>query len=293
MNATLSKEEFNNLILRVQKDEINGFRIYSKLAKIEKDTANREILSRIAGEEYSHYNFFKGISGKEVGHNRLTTWFYFTITHLFGLTFGIKLMERQEDKAQKVYPQLLPYIPEVDSILRAEEEHEKELIEMIKEEKLDYAGSIVLGLNDALVELTGALAGFSFAMQNTRLIAVAGLITGIAASLSMAASQYISVSTENSGRNALKSSVYTGIAYVITVIILIAPYLLLTKYSTALIFTLTFAILIILVFNYYISVAKDLNFKRRFSEMSIISLGVAALTFGIGFIIKKYMGVDI
>jgi Uncharacterized membrane protein len=172
-------------------------------------------------------------------------------------------------------------------------EHESELIEMIKEEKLDYAGSIVLGLNDALVELTGALAGFSFAMQNTRLIAIAGLITGIAASLSMAASQYISVSTENSGQNALKSSIYTGIAYVITVIILIAPYLILQSYFAALALTLTFAILIILVFNYYISVAKDLNFKRRFSEMAIISLGVAALTFGIGFLIRKYLGVDI
>ncbi|HNT42063.1 MAG TPA: VIT1/CCC1 transporter family protein [Tenuifilaceae bacterium] len=293
MNETLSKEEFSNLILKVQRDEINGFKIYSKLAKIEKDASNREILSRIAAEEYSHYNFFKSISGREVGHNRLTTWFYFTLTHLFGLTFGIKLMERQEDKAQRVYPQLLPYIPEIDGILRAEEEHESELIEMIKEEKLDYAGSIVLGLNDALVELTGALAGFSFAMQNTRLIAIAGLITGIAASLSMAASQYISVSTENSGQNALKSSIYTGIAYVITVIILIAPYLILQSYFAALALTLTFAILIILVFNYYISVAKDLNFKRRFSEMAIISLGVAALTFGIGFLIRKYLGVDI
>ena len=100
-------------------------------------------------------------------------------------------------------------------------------------------------------------------------------------------------STENSGQNALKSSIYTGIAYVITVIILIAPYLILQSYFAALALTLTFAILIILVFNYYISVAKDLNFKRRFSEMAIISLGVAALTFGIGFLIRKYLGVDI
>ena len=63
---------------------------------------------------------------------------------------------------------------------------------MIREKQLDYVGSIVLGLNDALVELTGALAGLTLALQNTRLIAIAGLITAIAASFSMAASEYLS-----------------------------------------------------------------------------------------------------
>jgi len=42
------------------------------------------------------------------------------------------------------------------------------------------------------------------------------------------------------------------------------------------------AILIILVFNFYISVAKDLPFKQRFFEMAGISLGVAVISFIIG-----------
>ena len=164
---------------------------------------------------------------------------------------------------------------------------------MLEEKKLEYVGSIVLGLNDALVELTGTLAGLTFALQNTRLIAIAGLITGIAASFSMAASEYLSTKSEGNGENALSSSIYTGIAYIFTVIILIIPYLLFTNYFVCLGLTMSLAVLIILFFNYYIAIAKDLNFGKRFREMFFISMGVAAFTFGIGYLIRIFLGVDI
>ncbi|HEX3006252.1 MAG TPA: VIT1/CCC1 transporter family protein, partial [Bacteroidales bacterium] len=92
---------------------------------------------------------------------------------------------------------------------------------------------------------------------------------------------------------ALKSATYTGIAYVLTVGLLIFPYLVFSNVFVCLFVTLAIAILIILFFNYYISVAKDLPFKRRFLEMAIISLGVSAITFGIGFLLRKFAGVEI
>ena len=49
-------------------------------------------------------------------------------------------------------------------------QEEKALPKMLDEERLQYAGSMVLGLNDALVELPSSLAGFAFALQNTRVI---------------------------------------------------------------------------------------------------------------------------
>ncbi|MFO7611507.1 MAG: VIT1/CCC1 transporter family protein, partial [Clostridia bacterium] len=153
-------------------------------------------------------------------------------------------------------------------------------------------GSVVLGLNDALVELTGALAGFTFAFQNTRLIALTGLITGISASLSMAASEYLSTKQEG-GTNALKASIYTGIAYVLTVIFLIMPFLLITNPFISLAVTLFMAVLIIFFFNYYISVAKDHDFRKRFLEMAGISLGVAGISFLIGVLIKQFINVEI
>ena len=163
---------------------------------------------------------------------------------------------------------------------------------MLDEEGLQYVGSVVLGLNDALVELTGALAGFTLALSDTRIISLVGLVTGISAALSMAASDYLSSKAEGDAK-AKKSAVYTGIAYLFTVVLLILPFLLLTNAIFALIATLIIAVLIIFSFNYYISVAKDLNFKARFLEMTFISLGVATFSFFVGYALKAILGVEI
>jgi VIT1/CCC1 family predicted Fe2+/Mn2+ transporter len=151
----------------------------------------------------------------------------------------------------------------------------------------------VLGLNDALVELTGALAGFTFAFQNTRLVALTGLITGIAAALSMGASEYLSTKTEETFKNLFKASAYTGIAYVFAVVVLILPYLVLDNSYISLGFTLFFAVLIIAFFNYYVSVAKEVPFKKRFLEMAGLSLGVAAVSFMVGYFLRATLGVEI
>ncbi|MBR5536151.1 MAG: VIT1/CCC1 transporter family protein, partial [Clostridia bacterium] len=165
-------------------------------------------------------------------------------------------------------------------------------MDMLDEERLQYVGSMVLGMNDALVELTGSLAGFTFALQNTRLTALSGLIVGISATFSMAASEFLSARSE--GRDdALKSCSYTGIAYLITVVLLILPYLVLDNVIGALICMLAIVILIIAGFTYYISVAKSEGFTRRFLEMAIISVSVAVVSFFVGILAKKFLGVDL
>ncbi|HKL38293.1 MAG TPA: VIT1/CCC1 transporter family protein [Bacteroidales bacterium] len=275
-----------------QKNEITEYHIYQRLARRVKND-NAAVLKNIAEDELKHYHFWKKYSGKEVKPNRWKVFKFYWITRLMGLTFGIKLMENGEAGAQEKYNEALDYIPEAKSIVEDEDQHEEELIGMIREKSLDYVGSIVLGLNDALVELTGALAGMTLALQNTRLIATAGLITGIAASFSMGASEYLSNKSEGNHQKALPSALYTGVAYIITVFVLIMPYLLVDNYFVCLAMTLALAILIIFFFNYYISVAKDLKFKKRFLEMAILSLGVAALTFGISYFVRMFFGVEV
>lgn len=281
------------LIKQFQKNEITEYYIYSRLSRSIKSKKNAKILQDIGDDEMRHYLFWKKFSNADVRPNKLRIFKYFWIAKIFGITFGIKLMEKGEEGAQEAYKKVCEFIPEAQQIVDDEDAHEKELIGMLEEKKLEYVGSIVLGLNDALVELTGTLAGLTFALQNTKLIAVAGLITGIAASFSMAASEYLSTKTEGNGSKALASSFYTGLAYIFTVIILILPYFLFTNYFVCLGMTMTFAVLVILLFNYYISVAKDLDFKKRFWEMFIISMGVAAFTFGIGYLVRIFIGVDI
>jgi|SRR3989344_1671288 len=280
-------------ILTAQKNEITEHFIYSRLSKSIKDPNNKKVLKHISDDELRHYNIWKKYTKEEVKPNSFKIWKYYLISRIFGITFGIKLMEKGEENAQETYDKISKSIPAAKKIIKDEDQHEKKLIGMIDEERLRYVGSIVLGLNDALVELTGALAGFTLALRNTRLIAATGLITGVAASLSMAVSEYLSTKSEEGVKNPIKASVYTGIAYVITVIFLILPYLVIKNVFTALGFTMLNAIIVIFLFTFYISVAKGLSFKRRFLEMALISLGVAALTFGIGFLIKIFFNIEV
>ncbi len=286
--------ELKKSLLTYQKNEITEHHIYRKLAfRAAKLPENQRILDGIADDELKHYQTWRLYTGQEVKPSLFNIWKYYLISRLLGFTFGVKLMERGEEDAQFTYGQLKEIIPEAEAIIHEEEDHEEILLKMLDEERLRYTGSIVLGLNDALVELTGALAGLTLALQNTRLIALTGLITGIAASLSMAASEYLSTKVEETIKNPLRASIYTGITYLFTVILLILPYLILSNYYISLALTMTGAVLIIAFFNYYISVAKGEPFKRRFLEMAGLSLSVAALSFLIGFLIRRFLGVEI
>lgn len=288
-------EELRTRLLAYQRNELTEYHIYRRLAEAVQAPENRKVLQAIAADELRHSQDWKKHTAQDVQPYRARMWFYYWISRIFGLTFGIKLMEQGEQGAQENYEALRRELPEpeVEAMIRDENEHELALIGLLDEERLRYVGSIVLGLNDALVELTGALAGLTLALQDTRLIALTGLITGMAAALSMAASEYLSTRAEDTRKEPLKASVFTGAAYIATVLVLIFPYLVLENYYVCLGWTLMAAVLIIALFNYYISVAKDEPFQRRFLEMAGVSLGVAGLSFGAGYLMRVFLGVEV
>ena len=193
--------------------------------------------------------------------------FYTTIAHIFGISFALRRLSHRFSITKQ----------------------EKKLLETIKEERVRYAGSIVLGLNDALIELTGALTGFTFALKEGKIIALIGFITGVAASLSMAASAYLSTK-ENNPKRAIKSAWYTGIAYFIVVFLLVSPYLLLPP-LIALWVMLLIAISIIAFYSFYIATVKSTSFRHRFLEMLMISGSVALISFGLGSFLKNWFGI--
>ncbi len=279
-------------IKKAQQGEMTEYYIYTALSQRVSHTHNRDILTRIAEQEKSHSEFWAQYTGTQATPNAWKVWWFTTIARLFGLTFGLRLMEKGEVHAQSMYASIIEYVPEGKSILEDEKQHEQELIELLHEKKLDYMGSVVLGLNDALVELTGALAGLSFAFQNTHLIAVTGLITGVAASFSMAASEYLSNKADGN-KDAHISALYTGLAYIGTVLFLVTPFFVFTHYAVALGVSLSISILIIFFFNFYLSIARNTEFWKRFFEMAGISLGVSALSFGIGIFVRFYFGIEV
>ncbi|AEJ62072.1 protein of unknown function DUF125 transmembrane [Spirochaeta thermophila DSM 6578] len=275
-----------------QKTETTEHYVYSRLAELVEGN-NREVLLRIAGEEGHHAEVWSRYTGKTFRPNRLKAFFYLFIARIFSYTFAIKLMERGEERAEAGYGTLVTTVPEAEEILHEEEEHEKELTAMLDEERLGYIGSMVLGLNDALVELTGALAGLTFALQHTRLVGLTGLITGISAALSMAASEYLSTRSEKGEKSPGKAALYTGVVYLVTVLILVWPYFVLGHYVPALAFALLGAVTVILIFTFFVSVVQEESFARLFLEMLGVSLGVAALSFGIGLLARMVLKVDI
>lgn len=282
------------VVKKMQQNELTESLIYKEIAKFAKGDANKETLLRLSQEEMAHYEIWKSYTGLEMKPEKRKVFRFKLLARIFGFTFAVKLMEKGEEGAQKEYGILANEVKESVMIRQEEEEHEQALLSMLDEESLQYVGSMVLGMNDALVELTGSLAGFTFAMQNTRLIALSGLIMGISATFSMASSEFLAAKSE--GRtDALKSCTYTGIAYLITVALLILPYLLLdnSRYLTALFCMIGVVILIIAGFTYYISVAKDEKFKPRFWEMTLISVSVAVISFVVGLLAKQFLGVDL
>ena len=283
-----------SVVERMQKNEITGYKAYTMLAKKAKDDHNRKILLRMAGEEKKHYETWKKYTQKDIKPNSFVLFIYSIFNTVFGFPFTLKFMEKLEDKDAANYEQYIKDLPEAQRISEEEEEHEKELIEMLDEDRLKYVGSMVLGLNDALVELTGTLAGLSLALQNTKLIALSGLVTGISATLSMMSSEYLSSRSEGA-EHPFKAAGYTGIMYIAAVVMLVLPYLILDSehYLWALGAMLIIVILIILVFTYYVSVAQDLPFKKRFLEMATISIGVAVIAFVIGLIVKNVLGIEV
>ncbi|WP_297205590.1 VIT1/CCC1 transporter family protein [uncultured Brachyspira sp.] len=293
MDNAISKETIK-FLLELQQNEVTEHSVYLNLAKFVKKEDDKNVLLSIAKEEYAHAKILEKYTGKKLKPNKLKVFKFFILSIIFGYTFVIKIMEGGEKNAEYVYSKIVSEVPDAKKIAFDEDEHENKLIAILDEERLKYVGSMVLGLSDALVEISGTLAGLSFALQNNKLVALSGIITGISATLSMASSEYLSAKADGD-KNAFKSCLYTGIMYLITVSLLILPYLVYPNnhYLYALITMLCVVVFIIFFFTYYVSVAKSLPFKKRFFEMAGISLTVAGISFLVGLLVKHFLGIDI
>jgi VIT1/CCC1 family predicted Fe2+/Mn2+ transporter len=285
-------EPLRRQLLGYQKNEITEHHVYRKLAG-KLGPANRGIMEKMAAQELRHYHVWRKYTQQDVGPDWLAVWRYYLLSRVLGITFGAKLLERWEQRDQVCYEQLQTRIPEADIVRQEECGHEAALLQMLDERKLRYTGSMVLGLSDALVELTGAAAGLTLALRSTRLVALAILVTGIAAALSMASSAYLASRSEETAKKPLTAALYTGVAYLVTVLILVLPYLMLGNPYVALAVTVTGAVLVSAFFNFYVAVAKDEPFGRRFLEMTGLTLAIAAISFLLGLLLRKWLPVDV
>ncbi len=276
-------------------NEYRDYVTYRELAKIETVPEFKRILEELVRHELEDFQFWRQFSKKkEYRLGFLEIPLLKLMRKILGLTFTAKFLERHEKEAVRDYTEFLRTADgsmkaRVQDIIQHEMHHEKELINQIQEERVKFLGSIVLGINDGLIELTGALTGFVFALSNHRLVALFGLVTGITACLSMASSAYMQARHEE-GKDARKAGFYTGGSYLIVVALLILPFFLISNAYLALAAMFALTILLIGAFSYYSSVLFDRNFRKQFGEMLLFSLGVAAVAFLIGSLVRSLIG---
>jgi vacuolar iron transporter family protein len=293
MNTSFDKENLKKALIQ-QQNEINDYTIYKTLSLYQIDENNKKIFEKIAKEEKSHYDFWVKITKKEIKAQRFVVLWFVFLVKVFGTSFALKSLEKREAGAEEYYKELFEIYPESRKIYKQETEHEFELIDMLNDKKLLYAGAIVLGMNDALVELTGTLSGIALAFDKSLVVGLTGLIMGIAASLSMAGSAYFEAK-ENPSEiiKPITYSLYTGVSYILTTAILVVPFFIFETMAYSLVMMFICAFLAIISYNFYISVAKDLNFTTRVLQMSAITFGVAIISFLIGYLVKYYFGIEI
>ena len=283
-------------LLSLQRMEATEGEIYRRLAKKQKNPSNQKILEQIAEEEGRHEAVLAEATGQTVKPMMWKVWLHSQMAWIFGLTFAVKMLERVERDASTEYRKL-----GYDDLADEEDSHEQRLIGLLEEGRLNYIGSVVLGMSDALIELTGALAGLTFAFGDLKLVALAGLVTGIAAAFSMGASEYLSTRSEKKDANPLTAAMFTWIAYLLTVFLLVAPYLIISPdtppvyglepHVLALVCTLIIGIVVIASFNFYVSVVEEVSFLHRFAEMAGLLFVVSLISFGIGVVLSNWMGI--
>ena len=277
-------------------NELTEHYVYAALARMEKNTGNRAALERLSAQEKTHYEFWKALLEKKdaaaaerIRPRKATITGTKILRSVLGVTFITKLLEGHEKEAAQKYENIRPVVPaelqgRFTEIIEDERSHERTFIAQLKEARVNYIGFIVLGLADAIVEITGVHSGFLGVTGSTLIAGVAGVIVGFAAAISMGSAAYLQAKQELE-KSAIVSAFATGISYFISVIFLALPYFLIRTMATAFTISTSIGIVLIAAFTFYGAVVFERRFWREFSEAAGLMLATAAATFVWGAII--------
>lgn len=285
-------------LVKFCKDELLDHLVYSRLALQEKDENRKETLQKLSDQEYDHYLFWKTLCNSDPTLNiidKLRIYFLIFLRYVFGLTFAVKFLERNEKRVIAEYKILLNKLEgnereKLEKILKDEIEHEKYWISQIKEKATAYLGFIILGLADAIVEITGVHAGFLGVTTSTIIAGIAGLVVGVSASIAMASAAYLQAK-QGELANPKFSAIYTGVSYILAAVALATPYFLTHNMILAFVFSLLVALALVAYFNFYSSILFERNFAKEFLINSGLLLFTAMISFFFGEFLGQFFGI--
>lgn len=289
------EDDYREFIDNEYKDQM----VYSMLARIEKNGSRKQLLSKLAEIEKSHADFWQSHSP---AYRPKVSWIYLRLLVLvrliFGVTFVVKMLENHEKETMKKYVNISRRLDEknperiaIDKIIKEESEIETSLVSSIDEAIVRYVGFVMLGLADAIIEVTGVQAGF-LGVTNSALVAgLAGLIVGIAASISMGAAAYLQA-RQSSTDKAFLPALMTGVIYLLTVLIIASPYFVISQLATALAVSIMISAGLVAVFSFFVSVVQNRSFRKElFINISLLAT-VIIVTYTLGNTLGRYFGIQ-
>ncbi|WP_457741873.1 VIT1/CCC1 transporter family protein [Thermococcus sp.] len=210
-----------NLAKRFYIDEWADAKLYEKLAEWEKDEEIKAEFKRLAELERWHAKFWKAFLERRNEKpprpkvNRLTIWSVKLLRKVLGPGSVASLLEMGENSAiEKYFRFLREFAGELSEderetlkrVILDEIEHEKFFREEEKAFHVENIRDLILGMNDGLVEILGAVTGLSAVYPNSpELVGISGLIVGVAGALSMAIGTFVSVRSQRQVKESIRS----------------------------------------------------------------------------------------
>ncbi len=273
-------------------DEWSDSTLYERLSKtVSSDSPFAEVLDQLSATEHRHFEFWrKYVPGEEPRLAKVKLYWVLFLRRFLGLTFATRYLDRHESNVVKEYQGLSRLIPEGDreayeAMVEDEREHEKAFAQKVESSAVRYISFVVLGLADALVEISGIHAGSLGFYDVTELAGLAGVIAGGAASLAMASAAFAQAKQGFRG-SARLSATYTGVSYFITALLLATPYFLTSNMVFALTSSLMVAVVILAVTTWYSIVIQEKPFLRDFVEILAILFAATIILYAFGSFVR-------
>ncbi len=281
-------------------DEWSDFTLYERLSKtVDSQSPFGEVLKELSATEHRHFEFWrKYVPGEEPKLAKLKLYWVLFLRRFFGLTFATRYLDRHEANVVQEYQGLAQLIPvsdktAYDEMVADERDHEKAFAMKVESSAVRYISFVVLGLADALVEISGIHAGWLGLFDKTEIAGLAGVIAGGAASLAMASAAFAQAKQGFQG-SARLSAVYTGVSYFITAVLLATPYFLTSNMLLALSVSLTLAVVILAVTTWYSIVIQQKRFLKDFVEILAILFATTIIVFLLGaFVSAEFPGIKL
>ncbi|MGC8533382.1 MAG: VIT1/CCC1 transporter family protein [Candidatus Parvarchaeum sp.] len=194
-------------IKKVLNSEKLSYELYSKLERIERNKQLKKKLRELKELDSKHIRVWTeiyqelNIPVRERG-NKLELFLFILLRKLFGSGLTLSVINSLENRKVSDLSKIFDVIPD-----KQREKVVNYLVEELYQERilkkeswesgiLSHIRDVVFGMNDGLVEVLAAVAGFTGAIHNNLLIAVAGTIVGLSGTISMAVGAYLSSKSE-------------------------------------------------------------------------------------------------